>query len=235
MPLANLRRDYDLGALNRADLATDPTAQFRQWFGQAATAQSGGRLRKIGIALYKVWQAVLGREPVDVNAMVLATVSGEGRPSARTVLLKAVDGRGFIFYTNYESRKGRELAENPSATLVFYWPNLERQVIVSGTVSKLPREESESYFKSRPKGSQLAAWASGQSSVVPDRGFLEAKWQEMAAKYPGPEAPLPPFWGGYVLAPAQIEFWQGRPNRLHDRFRYTRRLDSTWKIERLAP
>ncbi len=235
MPLADVRREYGLGALNRADLAADPMAQFKQWFNHAAATQSGGRLRKVGIALYKVWQAALGREPVDVNAMVLATVGKDGQPAARTVLLKGVDERGFVFYTNYDSRKGRELTENPNASLVFYWSSLERQVIVNGTVNKLSHEESEKYFKSRPKGSQLAAWASPQSTVVPDRRFLEAKWQEMAARFPGSDLPLPPFWGGFVLAPAHMEFWQGRLNRLHDRFRYTRNPDGSWKIERLAP
>ncbi len=233
--LANLRREYGAGPLNRADLDPDPAAQFKQWFAQAATRRSGGRLRKIGIALYKLWQALLGREPADVNAMVLATGGKDGRPSARTVLLKGVDERGFIFYTNYESGKGQELAANPNAALVFYWSDLERQVCVSGTVSKLSHEESEAYFSSRPRGSRLAAWASKQSSVVADRQTLESKWREMAARFPSARVPLPSFWGGYVLAPVSIEFWQGRPNRLHDRFRYTRSSDGTWRIERLAP
>jgi pyridoxamine 5'-phosphate oxidase len=235
MAMANLRREYGLGGLNRSDLAADPVAQFNNWFGQAAATQSGSRLRRIGIALYKLWQAVRGHEPADVNAMTLATVDKEGRPAARTVLLKGVDERGFIFYTNYESRKGHELADNPNAALVFYWSDLERQVCVSGAVSKLPREESEAYFKSRPRGSRLAAWASNQSGLVPDRQTLEAKWKEMAAKFPGHDVPLPPYWGGYVLSPTRIEFWQGQPNRLHDRFRYTKQPDNFWKIDRLAP
>jgi pyridoxamine 5'-phosphate oxidase len=235
MAMADHRREYAAGELKRAGLSADPVAQFNQWFGQASGAQSGGRLRKIGIALYKLWQAVLGREPVDVNAMTLATADKEGRPSARAVLLKGVDERGFIFYTNYGSRKGRELTENPNAALVFYWPDLERQVCVAGTVSTLPRAESEAYFKSRPRGSRIAAWASSQSEVVADRRSLEAECEEMAAKFPGDGVPLPPFWGGYMLSPARVEFWQGRSNRLHDRFRYTRQPDGAWEIERLAP
>ena len=235
MAIANLRREYSTGGLNRQDLTDDALAQFQSWFGQASGAQSGSRWRRIGIALYKLWHAILGHEPVDVNAMVLATASKDGQPSARTVLVKGVDVRGFIFFTNYDSRKGQELAENPAASLVFYWPELERQVCVAGTVSKLPHEESEAYFKSRPKGSRLAAWASNQSDVVADRDTLEKRWQEMAARFLGDDVPLPPNWGGYVLAPARIEFWQGRPNRLHDRFRYSKQADGSWTIERLAP
>jgi pyridoxamine 5'-phosphate oxidase len=221
--------------LNRQALAADPLSQFKSWFGQASATQSGSRWRQLGIALYKLWHALLGHPPVDVNGMVLATVSKEGQPSARTVLLKGVDARGFIFFTNYDSRKGHELTENSKASLVFYWSNLERQVCVTGAVMKLPREESAAYFKSRPKGSRLAAWASSQSAVVADRKALETKWREMAARFPGEDVPLPPNWGGYALAPAGIEFWQGRPNRLHDRFLYTKQGDGAWRIERLAP
>lgn len=235
MAIADLRREYSTGGLNRQDLADDPLAQFQSWFGQAAAVKFGSRWRQIGIALYKLWHAVLGHPPVDVNAMVLATVAKDGRPSARTVLLKGVDPRGFIFFTNYDSRKGRELAENPEASLVFYWAELERQVCIAGKVAKLPREESEAYFMSRPKGSRIAAWASNQSEAVADRDTLEKRWQEMATRFPGDEVPLPPNWGGYVLAPARIEFWQGRPSRLHDRFRYSRQDDGSWVIERLSP
>jgi len=231
MDAADIRREYSLGGLKRADLEADPVAQFHQWFAQAS---AGGRWRKIGIALYKLWHAFLGHAPIDVNAMILATVDQAGRPSTRAVLLKGVDERGFVFYTNYDSRKGLELAENPNAALTFYWPDLERQVCVAGAVSKISREASEAYFKSRPRGSRLATWASNQRDVVQDRAVLDAKWDEMAAKYPG-EVPLPPNWGGYVLKPERIEFWQGRPNRLHDRFRYTRQRDNSWKLERLAP
>lgn len=235
MAIADIRREYSTGGLNRQDLAADPLAQFQSWFSQASATQSGGRLRRIGIALYKLWQAVLGHIPVDPNAMVLSTVSNTGQPSARTVLLKGVDLRGFIFFTNYGSRKGREIADNPNASLVFYWPDFERQVCISGTVTKLDREESEAYFASRPKGSRIAAWASSQSDVVADRKQLEDKWQEMAARFPGDQVPLPPNWGGYVLAPARVEFWQGRPNRLHDRFAYVKQTGGSWHIERLAP
>ena len=235
MAIADLRREYGAGGLDRQDLVADPLAQFQQWFGQAAAAQGGSPGRKIGIALFKLWHALLGYAPAEVNAMTLATVDQDGRPSARTILLKGADARGFIFFTNYDSRKGRELVENPNAALVFYWPELERQVCVSGTTEKLPPEESAAYFKTRPKGSRLAAWASNQSSVVADRAALEAKWSEMAARFPGDEVPLPANWGGYVLRPERVEFWQGRPSRLHDRFRYTRQPGGGWQIERLAP
>lgn len=231
MALADIRRDYTRGGLGRAELDADPVAQFRRWF---AESSGGSRWQKIGIALYQLWHAVLGHAPLDVNAMTLATVDATGRPSTRTVLLKGVDERGFIFFTNYDSRKGRELAENPNAALTFFWADLERQVCVAGTVTKLPPAESEAYFKSRPRGSRLAAWASNQSDVVPDRAALEAKWNEMAAKFPG-DVPLPPNWGGYVLKPERMEFWQGRASRLHDRFCYTRQPDDSWKRDRLAP
>ncbi|MFZ0828530.1 MAG: pyridoxamine 5'-phosphate oxidase [Verrucomicrobiia bacterium] len=231
MGMADIRREYSTGGLNRADLEANPLAQFDRWF---AHATAGSRWRKIGIALFKLWHAVLGHSPADVNAMTLATVDDAGRPSARTVLLKGVDGRGFIFFTNYDSRKGRELAGNANAALTFYWADLERQVCVAGSVSKLPLAESTAYFQSRPHGSRLAAWASNQSDAVPDRAALESRWNEMAAKFPG-AVPLPPHWGGYVLEPRRIEFWQGRPSRLHDRFSYTRQADTSWKLERLAP
>jgi len=235
MAIPDLRREYSRGGLDRQDLKDDPLAQFINWFAHASAARGSTRWRKIGIALFKLWHAVLGHAPPDVNAMVLATASRDGQPSARTVLLKGADERGFIFFTNYDSRKGRELAENPNASLVFYWPDLERQVCVSGMVTKVPREESDAYFKSRPKGSRLAAWASNQSDVVAERAVLEKQWQAMAVRFPGDAVPLPPDWGGYVLAPVRIEFWQGRPNRLHDRFSYTKQPDNAWKIERLAP
>lgn len=231
MAIADIRREYSTGELRRADLDANPMAQFNAWF---AHASAGGRWRKIGIALFKLWHAILGHSPADVNAMALATVDKFGKPSTRTVLLKGVDERGFIFYTNYDSRKGLELAENPSAALTFYWPDLERQICITGSVQKVPREESEAYFKSRPRGSRLAAWVSNQRDVVADRAALDAKWNEMAAKFPG-DMPLPPNWGGYVLKPERIEFWQGRPSRLHDRFQYTRQPDHSWKLERLAP
>jgi pyridoxamine 5'-phosphate oxidase len=214
MKIADIRREYTSGGLRRADLDANPIAQFQKWFGQAAK--------------------VLTLKEIDVNAATLATADKNGRPSARTILLKGVDERGFIFFTNYESRKGRELAENPNASLVFFWQQLERQICVAGLVEKVSREESEKYFKSRPRGSQLAAWASNQSNVVKDRETLEVKWSEMEKKFPN-EIPLPPNWGGYVLKPERIEFWQGRPSRLHDRFNYSRQTDGSWKIERLSP
>jgi pyridoxamine 5'-phosphate oxidase len=235
MSLADLRREFGFGGLRRCDLDANPIAQFADWFGQAALGRSRGWWRKLGIALYKCVQVALGADPIDPNAMTLATADKEGRPSARMVLLKNVDERGFIFYTNYDSRKGCELAENPRAALVFYWPELERQVCVFGEVTKLPREESEIYFRTRPRGSRLAAWASNQSEVVKDRRTLEGKWSQMKAKYSGDDVPLPPYWGGYILSPTRVEFWQGRPNRLHDRFRYTKQPDGHWIIERLSP
>ena len=209
--LAELRQEYTLAGLNESDLAPDPFAQFQKWLADAMAAQLA--------------------EP---NAMVLATVAPDGQPSTRTVLLKALDARGFSFFTNYESRKARELAENPRASLTFPWHALERQVNIEGRVSKLPRAEAEAYFKLRPRGSRLGAWASSQSQVIHGRGPLEARMKELEAQYPE-EIPLPPNWGGYVLAPERIEFWQGRPSRLHDRLRYTRQPDGSWKIERLSP
>ena len=214
MLLADIRREYSGGGLRRADLEANPIAQFQKWFAQA--------------------EAALAKHQLDVNAATLATANKNGIPSARTVLLKGLDERGLIFFTNYDSRKGREIAENPNAALVFYWQELERQVCIAGSVTKTSREESEKYFKSRPHGSRLAAWASNQSEPVPDRAFLEAKWRELEKKF-AVDIPLPPNWGGFILRPERIEFWQGRPSRLHDRFSYTRQADNSWKLERLAP
>ena len=234
MNLGDFREDYRRGALDRAGLDANPIAQFESWFRDATGEQSQSRWRKIGIALYKLWSALCNHRPADINAMTLATVDKSGKSSARTVLLKTVDERGFIFFTNYDSRKGRELAENPNAALTFFWSDLERQVCVAGTVTKLPVAESENYFRSRPRGSRLAAWASNQSETVPDRAALEARWHELEKKFPN-DIPLPPNWGGFILKPGRIEFWQGRPSRLHDRFSYTRQADDSWKLERLAP
>jgi pyridoxamine 5'-phosphate oxidase len=214
MKIADFRREYTLAGLRRADLDANPVAQFQKWFEQASTA--------------------LSQKEIDVNAATLATADKNGKPSARIILLKGLDERGFIFFTNYGSRKGRELSENPNASLVFHWQQLERQVCIAGPVKKTSREESENYFKSRPRGSQLAAWASNQSNVLKDRAALEMNWNEMEKKFPN-EVPLSPNWGGFVLKPERIEFWQGRASRLHDRFQYTRQPDNSWKLERLAP
>jgi pyridoxamine 5'-phosphate oxidase len=212
MSLSDLRREYTLAGLRRQDLLPDPLAQFRVWFDAVITA---------GIT-----------EP---NAMTLATVSADHKPSARIVLLKGVDERGFTFFTNYDSRKGHELGANPHASLTFFWKELERQVRVEGTVTKVSREESEAYFRIRPRGSRLSAWVSHQSEPVKDRSVLEEGWKELEARFPGEEIPLPPNWGGYLVKPAAVEFWQGRPSRLHDRFVYQRQADGSWQLERLAP
>lgn len=234
MAIADIRREYRISGLDAKDLGADPILEFQRWFDHATQSQTGTRWRKIGIALYKLWQALLGHSSADVNAMTLATVDASGQPSTRTVLLKGVDSRGFIFFTNYDSRKGNELGSNPRAALTFFWPELERQICVAGAVEKLSREESEVYFKSRPRGSQIGAWASHQSQPVADRAALEKIWQTIAAKFPN-EIPLPPNWGGFVLRPTRIEFWQGRPSRLHDRFSYSTQSDGSWRLERLSP
>jgi pyridoxamine 5'-phosphate oxidase len=169
----------------------------------------------------------------EPSAMTLATVDQEGQPSSRIVLLKGIDARGFAFYTNYVSRKGRELAGNPRAALTLFWPQLERQISVRGGCEKLSRAESESYYKSRPLGSRWGAWVSNQSTPIPDRAYLERKLEEVMSRL-GDDPPLPDYWGGYVLKPATVDFWQGRPNRLHDRFLYTR-AGNGWRIERISP
>jgi pyridoxamine 5'-phosphate oxidase len=235
MRIAELRREYNLGSLRRDDLEPNPLTQFANWLGQARAARGGGRLRKFFVGFYKLLLMVAGAPPLDVTAMTLATADKSGRPSARVVLLKNVDERGFVFFTNYESRKGRELTENPQAALVFYWPDLERQVCVSGNVSKLPEQESDDYFKSRPRASRLAAWASRQSQVIADKAQLVQQWIASETRFQQQEPPRPDFWGGYVLSPTRIEFWQGGPSRLHDRFCYTRQADKQWVIERLSP
>ncbi|MFH1498840.1 MAG: pyridoxamine 5'-phosphate oxidase [Verrucomicrobiota bacterium] len=212
MPLADLRKDYTLAGLLETDLAKDPFRQFERWFQEAEAAKLN--------------------EP---NAMVLSTCTADGRPSSRVVLLKGLDGRGFTFFTNYDSRKARELAANPHASLTFPWVPMERQVIVEGRVAKITREESDAYFHSRPQGSQLGAWASPQSSVVAGRAALEDALKACEQKYAGQVVPLPPNWGGYRVIPDRVEFWQGRRNRLHDRLRYRRGEDGSWIIERLAP
>ena len=212
MALADMRKDYSMAGLLEKDLAKNPFRQFEQWFQEAEAAKLP--------------------EP---NAMTLATVGRDGRPAARTVLLKGCDGRGFVFYTNYESRKGRELDANPRATLLFAWVPMERQVIVEGTAARVSREESEAYFHSRPRQSQLAAWASPQSTAVAGRAVLEESYRVVEKKYEGREVPLPPNWGGFRLGPETVEFWQGRRSRLHDRLRYRREAGADWVVERLAP
>jgi len=212
MSLSDLRREYTRAGVKESDLDPNPFKQFDRWFQQALAA---------GLP-----------EP---NAMTLATATLDGKPSARIVLLKGFDERGFVFFTNYESQKGRELATNPQAALVCYWIELERQVRVSGRVSQVSSEESETYFRSRPLGSQLGAWASQQSEVVGGRKILEDRLEQLTQEYHTKPVPLPPNWGGYRVAPETIEFWQGRANRLHDRLRYTVQSSSQWLIERLSP
>ena len=198
--------------MRRADLHADAIEQFSRWLEEASRA---------GV--------------IEPNAMSLATAWKDGRPLVRTVLLKGVDSRGFVFYTNLESRKARQLAENPNASLLFPWLALERQVIVTGPVSRLSTIEAVKYFAIRPRDSQISAWASPQSSKISSRKFLEIEWESMKRKFGEGKVPLPPFWGGYRVAPGTVEFWQGGPNRLHDRFEYTRQSNGSWTIDRLAP
>ena len=209
--IAELRREYASRALTEADALDDPIQQFAVWFGEA-----------------------LKSELLDTNAMTLATASRDGEPAARIVLLKGFDETGFVFFTNYESAKAQDLERNPRACLLLFWAALERQVRVAGRVSKTSTQESEKYFQSRPFESQIGAWASAQSRTLSDRAALEARYAELAAKYAGRPVPLPPFWGGYRVAPETIEFWQGRTSRLHDRLLYTKNADA-WVRSRLAP
>lgn len=209
--LADLRKDYAHGSLDETSVDADPIRQFDAWFKQALDA----------------------RLP-EPNTMTLATVDARGYPSARIVLIKGVDERGFVFFTNYESRKGQDLGINPHACLLFYWIELERQVRIEGTVVKAGAQESDTYFNSRPLGSRIGAWASEQSRPLANRALLEAREKSFSERF-GEKPPRPPHWGGYRLVPETIEFWQGRPSRLHDRILYTRQSDGAWDISRLSP
>ncbi|GAA5066855.1 pyridoxamine 5'-phosphate oxidase [Streptomyces similanensis] len=214
LDLAAMRKHYRAEGLTEADLADTPVAQFAHWFQQAAAE---GHL-------------------FEPNAMIVSTADAQGRPSSRTVLLKGFDEQGFVFYTNYDSRKARDLAENPYVSLLFPWHPMARQVIVQGVARRTGREETAAYFRTRPHGSQLGAWASAQSTVITTRGTLDAAYTELAARYPeGEQVPVPPHWGGFRVAPRSVEFWQGRENRLHDRLRYAAEPDGAWRVERLSP
>ena len=212
MSLADLRREYALAALDERSVERDPLRQLLAWLADARRADL--------------------REP---NAMTLATATAAGSPSARVVLLKGADERGLVFFTDTRSRKGRELARNPLAALVFWWGELERQVRIEGVVAPVANEEADAYYRTRPEGSRISAWASEQSSVVPDRASLERSWDEASRRHAGTEIPRPPYWSGYRVTPGEYEFWQGRPNRLHDRIRYRSAADGGWVIERLSP
>ncbi len=210
--IADLRKDYTLQGLSETDANPNPFIQFQIWFQQALAAQLP--------------------EP---NAMTIATATPDGKPTARMVLLKDFDERGFVFFTNYNSQKGQQIAKNPQAALVFWWAELERQVRITGRVEKVSEQESDEYFQSRPFNSRLGAWASHQSEVIGSREELEQRFQQLQAKYKNQEVPRPPYWGGFRVIPSEIEFWQGRPSRLHDRLLYIRLQDGSWKIQRLSP
>jgi pyridoxamine 5'-phosphate oxidase len=212
MDLADIRREYGQGELTRQDLNADPILQFDSWFKQAQQS-----------------------EIKDPSAMSLATADASGEVSVRTVLLKIYDQQGFVFFTNYESAKARQISENPKVALLFPWLNLDRQVKIRGRASRISTQESLKYFITRPRGSQLGAWVSQQSSVISSRAFLIAKLQEIKQRFADGDISLPEFWGGYRVVPESIEFWQGQPDRLHDRFRYQRQSNDDWEIERLAP
>jgi pyridoxamine 5'-phosphate oxidase len=212
MSIADIRREYSRARLDEADVSQDPLVEFARWFAEAREA-----------------------ELPDPNAMTLATASADGAPSARIVLLKAFDERGFVFFTDYRSRKGAELEANPRAALVLYWGELDRQVRITGTVSRTSHDESERYFTSRPLGSRLGAWASHQSRVLPGRAALEAELRVVEARFGDGDIPLPEHWGGFRVVPETIAFWQGRESRLHDRIRYSREGGGRWRVERLSP
>ena len=209
--LNTLRHNYSKESLDKGDVNANPFSQFAKWFEEA-----------------------VGAQVIDPNAMTLCSASKDGKPSARIVLLRNISDTGFVFYSNYTSRKGREIEENPNCALLFFWPELERQIRIEGVVQKQSDEESDLYFNSRPHGSKLGAWASEQSKVISSREVLIKQHEELSKKYPDENVPRPPHWGGYLLKPISIEFWQGRPNRLHDRILYTI-VNNNWKIERLSP
>ncbi len=210
--IAGIRKEYKLQSLSEKDVLADPFAQFGKWWKEATSS---------GID--------------EVNAMTLATASADGMPDARIVLLKGFDERGFRFYTNYESAKGQELLENPRASLVFFWKELERQIRIGGLSVALGDQENDAYFFSRPEGSRIGAWASPQSKTIENREWLEQKEKDIRERFAGNKIERPPHWGGYLIRPTHIEFWQGRPNRLHDRIRYDLQKNGSWKIVRLAP
>lgn len=209
--ISDIRTDYKLRSLNETDVSADPIAQFTGW-----------------------WDEAVNSKIEEVNAMTLATVTSEGRPSARIVLLKGFDENGFVFFTNYQSKKGKELEENPHAALVFFWKELERQVRIEGGIEKISEEDSDAYYQSRPAGSRIGAWASPQSEVIEGREILENNFKALEKKFEHTSIPRPGHWGGYILRPSMIEFWQGRSSRLHDRIQYSLK-ESGWVIERLAP
>ncbi|MBM9578834.1 pyridoxamine 5'-phosphate oxidase [Leptospira sp. 201903070] len=210
--IADIRKSYTLSSLDISDTGEDPILFFQKWFQEAVLS-----------------------EVFEVNAMTLATASKDGKPDARTVLLKGISEDSFLFFTNYESRKGKELEENPKACLVFFWSELERQVRIEGSVKKVSRDESREYFHSRPRESQIGAHSSPQSQVIPDRKFLEERFQKFSEQFEGKEVELPVHWGGYAVEPERIEFWQGRSSRLHDRIVFEKNSDSSWKKFRVAP
>jgi pyridoxamine 5'-phosphate oxidase len=211
-PIADIRTDYKLQSLSEKDVAENPIAQFSKW-----------------------WKEAIDSQIDEVNAMVLATADANGIPSARIVLLKDFDEKGFVFFTNYQSKKGQDIAANPNVSLVFFWKELERQVNICGSIEKISAEESDNYFQSRPEGSRIGAWASPQSTVIADRNIIENNFHQYQEKFGANHIPKPDHWGGYLVKPNSVEFWQGRSSRLHDRLKYRSTAEGIWILERLAP